>query len=133
MGGLVLAWAVGESVLVYRWAKLGAPPTPGVLALSSAIWLGCAAVATYQPARAAATAFAWAVDLAVLMQVIGKTPDAATGWPPPPIDDPTIILPSGNAPLSNLNPGSSSSSSSSSSGNPLGPLNPKSIWNAIKP
>lgn len=95
MGGFVLAWLAGESIVVYRWAKLKAPPTPGALALSSMLFVGLAAVAQYQPARTTATVTAWALDLAILLQVVGKTPTGTTGWPPPLIDDPTVILPAG--------------------------------------
>jgi len=95
MGGFVLAWLVGESIVVYRWVKLKAPPPPGALALSSGLFVALAAVGTYQPARTTATVTAWALDLAILLQVIGKTPSGKTGWPPPLIDDPTVILPLG--------------------------------------
>jgi len=95
MGGFVLAWLVGESIVVYRWVKLKAPPPPGALALSSGLFVALAAVGTYQPARTTATVTAWALDLAILLQVIGKTPSGKTGWPPPLIDDPTVILPFG--------------------------------------
>ena len=93
--GLFFAWVIGESVIFYRWGKLGAPPTPGVLAMSSALFGACALIASYPPARTAATAFAFAVDLGVLLQVVGKAPEAATGWPPPLIDDPSVIIPTG--------------------------------------
>ena len=35
MGGFVLAWFAGESILVWRWVKLKAPPPPGALAGAS--------------------------------------------------------------------------------------------------
>ncbi len=79
------AWAVGEGIIVWRWVKNGAPPTPGALLLPSALFLGLAVLAEYQPARGAATAFAWAVDAAVLVQLVGKNPKQQTGWPPPKI------------------------------------------------
>ena len=95
--GLFLAWAIGEAVIFWRWGRLGAPPTPGVLALSSALFAGCAAIAVYPPARPAATAFAFAVDLGVLLQVVGQDPKGVTGWPPPAIDNPSVILPPGGS------------------------------------
>jgi hypothetical protein len=101
--GLFLAWAVGEGIIFYRWGKLGAPPTPGVLALSSALYAGLAVAAEIPNAKTVVTAFAWAVDVAILMQVLGKAPTGTTGWPPPLIDDATVIMP----------PGASASSSSS--------------------
>jgi hypothetical protein len=97
VGGLFFAWAIGEGIIGYRWAKLKAPPTPGVLLIASGIFLGCAILAEYSPARPLATAFAFTVDLGVLMQVVGKAPTATTGWPPPSINDPSVLLPSGKA------------------------------------
>jgi hypothetical protein len=104
--GFFLAWAAGEAVIFYRWGKLGAPPTPGVLALSSGLFVGLAVIGEYAPARPVVTAFAWAVDLAILMQVLGVAPTGTTGWPPPMIADPTVILP----------PGANASSSATGSG-----------------
>ena len=95
--GFFFAWAVGESFIAYRWAKNGAPPTPGALALPSLMYFGLAVAAEYPPARTAATAFAWAVNVAVLLQIVGKDPKQATGWPPAMINDPTVILPGGQA------------------------------------
>jgi len=96
MTGLFLAWAAGEAVIFYRWGKLKAPPTPGVLAAASGLFAGLAVIGdTYRPARPVVTAFAWAVDLAILLQVVGKAPTGTTGWPPALIDDPSVILPPG--------------------------------------
>ncbi len=105
MTGLFFAWAAGEGIIFYRWGRLGAPPTPGVLAMSTALFLGLAVIGEYRPARPVVTAFAFAVDLAILLQVVGKAPTGITGWPPNLITDPGAILP----------PGASSSSSSASS------------------
>jgi hypothetical protein len=96
--GFFLAWAAGQGIIFYRWAKLGAPPTPGVLALASGLYVGLAVVGdVYRPARPVVTAFAWAVDAAILMQVLGKAPTGTTGWPPALIDDATVIMPPGAA------------------------------------
>lgn len=95
MTGMFFAWALGEGIIFYRWGKLGAPPTPGVLAMSTALFLGLAVIGEYRPARPAVTAFAFAVDLAILLKVVGKAPAGTTGWPPALIDDPTAILPPG--------------------------------------
>jgi hypothetical protein len=91
--GFFLAWAAGEAIIFYRWAKLGAPPTPGVLAMSSGLFLGLAVIGEYKPARPVVTAFAFAVDAAILMQVLGKAPTGTTGWPPPLIDNAAVIFP----------------------------------------
>ena len=94
--GLFFAWSVGEGIIIWRWAKAKAPPTPGALLLPTALYLSLAVLAEYQPARGVATAFAWAVDLAILMQVVGKDPKQATGWPPPALPG-TVIWPGGAA------------------------------------
>jgi hypothetical protein len=93
----LFAWALGLGIVGYRWVKAKAPPTPGALLLPSGLFLGLAVIAEYQPARAAATAFAYAVDLAVLLQVVGKDPGQVTGWPPPQDIPPAAILPTGAA------------------------------------
>jgi xanthosine utilization system XapX-like protein len=97
MGGFVLAWFAGESIVVYRWVKLKAPPPPGALLLASGVFVGLAVLGQYQPARMTATVAAWAFDLAILLQVVGKAPTQVTGWPPNLITDPTVLLPTGNA------------------------------------
>jgi hypothetical protein len=105
----LFAWAIGEGIIIYRWIKNGAPPAPGALLLPSALFLSLAILAEYEPARTTATAFAYAVDLAVLVQVVGKEPKQATGWPPPKMPA-TQIWPGGKSAA----PAASSSSSSSS-------------------
>jgi hypothetical protein len=96
MGGIVMAWIAGESIVFYRWGKLKAPPTPGTLAMSSGVFLALAVIGSYAPARTFATIAAVGVDLAILLQVLGKTPAGITGWPPPVMDDSTTrIFPSG--------------------------------------
>jgi hypothetical protein len=94
--GLFFAWAVGEAIISYRWVKAKAPPTPGSLLLPTALYLSLAILAEYQPARATATVFAWATNLAILMQVVGKVPAQQTGWPPPKLAA-TVIWPGGSS------------------------------------
>lgn len=91
------AWMLGEGIIAYRWIKKGAPPTPGALLLPSGLFLGLAVLAEYQPARTVATAFAFAVDLAVLLQVVGKQPNQVTGWPPPQNIPQDAVLPNGTS------------------------------------
>jgi len=93
--GLFFAWAIGESIIIYRWVKAKAPPAPGALLLPTGLFLGLAILSEYQPARSTATAFAYAVDLAILLQVTGKNPSVTTGWPPPKIPA-TQIWPGGS-------------------------------------
>ncbi len=98
MGPLVMAWLLGEGIVTWRWAKGGAPPTPGALAISSGFFALCALLAEYPPARTTATLLAFGIDLAALLQILpGSKIPAEPGWPPPLIDDPTQILP-GSAP-----------------------------------
>lgn len=84
---VILAWMVGEGIIIWRWSKAKAPPTPGALLLASLLYLGAGVAAEYQPARNVAIAWAWAVNVAVLMNVLPGGADAKngvkTGWPPP--------------------------------------------------
>jgi hypothetical protein len=99
--GVVLAWLVGEGIVTWRWVKNGAPPTPGALLMSSGFFALLALLYEYPPARTAATLTAVGVDVAVLLQVLGKDPGQVTGWPPPPITPAgevnNVILPTGTA------------------------------------
>lgn len=71
MGGLILAWAVGEGIIVWRSAyQQHKPPPPGDLLAATALFALLAVVAEYEPARGAAIALAWGLDLAVLMKVL---------------------------------------------------------------
>lgn len=81
--GMFFAWMIGEGIIAWRWAKAKAPPTPGELLLPSGLFLGLAILAEYRPARPVAVTFAYAVDLAILLQIVGKNPAPQTGWPPP--------------------------------------------------
>jgi hypothetical protein len=96
--GVVLAWGAGLGIITYRWVKAGAPPTPGTLFMASGFFALCALLGEYPPARGTATLLAFGVDLAAYLQVVGKAPAAqATGWPPLPINDPTVLLPAGGS------------------------------------
>lgn len=99
MGPFTIAWLVGEGIVVWRWGKAGAPPTPGALALSSGFFALLGVVASIAPAsRGAMTALAVGVDVAALLQVLpGSKVHQQTGWPPPLITDPSVLLPTGSA------------------------------------
>jgi hypothetical protein len=93
VGGLVLAWMAGEAMIVWRWWKHKAPPPPGALLEASILFIAMAVLAEYQPARTSATMFAWGIDIAVLLQLVGKEPAVKTSWPPLCIPD-TQLMPS---------------------------------------
>jgi hypothetical protein len=96
--GIVIAWVLGEGIITYRWAKAGAPPTPGTLLRASGFFALCALLGEYPPARTVATMLAFGIDLAAYLQIVGKAPAAqATGWPPLMINDPTVLLPAGGS------------------------------------
>lgn len=96
--GIVIAWLAGEGIVTYRWIKNGAPPTPGALLQVSGFFVLCALLGEYPPAKTIATLLAFGVDLAAALQLVGKAPASqATGWPPLPINDPTVLIPSGGS------------------------------------
>jgi len=103
MGLFLAAWLAGESMVFARWVKLKAPPPPGALAVSSVLFIGLAVIAEYQPARGFAVASAFGLDLAILLQLVGKTPQGITGWPPPLIDNPAVLFPDGSSQGDNAN------------------------------
>jgi hypothetical protein len=80
VGGLILAWVIGEGIIVWRSAvKDHQPPVPGQMLAATGLFALLAVAAEYQPARTAATLFAFGVDIAVLMQVLPGGTDAITG------------------------------------------------------
>jgi hypothetical protein len=86
VGGLILAWLIGEGIIVYRnVAVKHQPPPPGQMLSATLLFALLAAVAEYPPARPAATAFAFGVDLAVAMKpgiLPGTAPPAKAGPAP---------------------------------------------------
>ena len=138
--GLVLAWLIGEGIVTWRWAKQGAPPTPGALAASSGFFLLLAVIHEYQPARTATTLLAFGIDIAALLQVLpGSKTVQQTGWPPLAIADPTVLLPAGSSGNGNIlpegsgsaSPASSSGSGSSGSAGSTGSNILKNIWDSL--
>lgn len=74
MRGVILAWAGGMGIMIYRAAyKQHRPPVPGQMLAATGLFVALAALAEYQPAAAAATLMAFGVDIAVLMQVLPGT------------------------------------------------------------
>ena len=71
MRTVILAWAAGMGIIVYRAAgKEHQPPVPGQLLAATGLFALLAAVSEYAPAAPAAGLFAIGVDIAVLMQVL---------------------------------------------------------------
>lgn len=70
MPGIVLAWAVGEGIIIYRSVrKRHAPPMPGQLLASSGLFVLLGLLAEAQSARGLAAAMAWGFDLAAFMNL----------------------------------------------------------------
>ncbi len=71
MPGLILAWALGEGIIVWRSVFTEhQPPVPGDMLAATALFALLALIAEYEPARAAAVLFAFGIDIAVLMKVL---------------------------------------------------------------
>lgn len=69
MGGITLAWMIGESIIIWRAVnREHRPPLPGELLGSSMFFVLLAVVAEYQPARAAATLLAFGIDIAAYLE-----------------------------------------------------------------
>lgn len=76
--GIVAAWAVGLGIVTWRSvAKQHRPPMPGQYLGVSGLFVALALLADYPPATGLATALAWGVDLAALLQVLPGTQAAA--------------------------------------------------------
>lgn len=109
MGPFIMAWLVGEGIIIYRSVKIQkAPPGPGQLALTSGLFVGLALLAEIGQARTVATMLAWGVDIAAYMKL---SQDRAKGapersvtkkplWPPEKAPDNTVF-PTG-APLATI-------------------------------
>jgi hypothetical protein len=70
-GGLVAAWLLGTGIVVWRDVHVQHRiPAPGQLLGIGALFLGLAAVAEYTPAAGLATAVAWGLDVAALLNAL---------------------------------------------------------------
>lgn len=84
MGGITLAWAIGEAIIITRQiSREHHPPVPGTLLASSGLFALLALLAEYGPARPAATLLAFGVDIAAWLQMPYITPPASQGKPAP--------------------------------------------------
>ena len=81
MRGVVIAWAVGEGIIVWRAARKGTPPLPSALLASSGLFVGCAILGEAAPTLA--TALAIGVDLAAIFQLFPEGTQVTEGVPAP--------------------------------------------------
>jgi hypothetical protein len=101
MGGITMAWLAGLGIISWRsFQKDHHAPIPGTLLAASALFALLALAAEYQPARGAATAAAFGLDLAAWLKAPLITPKQAAG-----LNEPT--------PTGGKNP-------AGTSGNPIG-------------
>ena len=72
MGGFLAAWLTGEAIYAWRSVRVsGKPPVPGAMLGISGLFMALAALAdTIPAARFPATALAWGLDVAALMNVL---------------------------------------------------------------
>lgn len=86
MPGIVLAWAVGEGIIIYRAYKVTkAPPMPGQLLASSGLFVMLALLAEADRARFLAAALAWGFDIAALLNVLPQIATGQTNTGPSPV------------------------------------------------
>lgn len=79
MGGITLAWLIGESIIIARQITRDKhPPVPGTLLASSGFFALCAIIAEYGPARPAATLLAFGIDIAAWLQMPYITPPSTS-------------------------------------------------------
>lgn len=113
MGPFVMAWLVGEGIIIYRTVKTyKAPPGPGQLMWSSGLFLLLSLIAETDSGRRPATLMAWGVNLAAFMNLFPSAPSAVgkalgqvgkdvvsgtTAQWPPPIAVNTTVIPSGTS------------------------------------
>lgn len=83
MRGIILAWLIGEGVIVYRSvSKDHSPPVPGALLATSGLFIMLAILAEYDKARFLATAMAFGVDIAAILNLWGLGGGTSTGTQP---------------------------------------------------
>lgn len=80
MEGLVVAWLVGEGIIIYRAVRIThAPPMPGALLASSGLFVLLALLSAADQARFLAAALAWGFDAAAFLNLF---PAATSGTGP---------------------------------------------------
>lgn len=97
MAPFIMAWLVGEGIIIYRSVKLTkAPPGPGQLLFSSGLFVMLALLAESEKARPLAITLAWGFDIAAFMNLFGTGAPKGKGgaWPPALAAD-NVIVPTG--------------------------------------
>lgn len=85
MGAFVLAWMLGEGIIVYRSvSKNHHPPMPGALIAPSGIFMLLAFLAESDAARPLAITLAYAFDFAALMNLFPPVTGGGTAKAPAP-------------------------------------------------
>lgn len=80
MGAFVMAWLIGESIIVYRSiTKNHAPPMPGALIAPSGVFMLLALLAESDAARPLAITLAFAFDGAALANLFPPVTGGGTG------------------------------------------------------
>jgi hypothetical protein len=78
MPGLVIAWLVGEGILVYRsYHNHHRPPMPGQLLLASGVFAGLGLMAQSEKLSSLAATLAVGFDIAAFMNI---APELLTGF-----------------------------------------------------
>ena len=89
MQGFILAWLVGEGIVIFRTVKkYHIPPSPGQLVATSGLFVLLALVAQSEKARPIAVTAAWGFDIAAFLNLYKPVTD-----PPPTVDWPPATLP----------------------------------------
>jgi hypothetical protein len=72
--GIVLAWLVGEAIVIYRGAvKDKRPPWPGEMLLSSLVFIGLAVLSEIDALKTATVLAAWGLDAAAYLRLFPAT------------------------------------------------------------
>lgn len=85
MGGVFVAWLLGESIVVYRIVKTtGAPPMPGQLAATAGLYAALALLAHNPKTRFFGQAGAWGFTAAAWLALYTNPPGGTKkpGGPP---------------------------------------------------
>lgn len=101
MGPFVMAWLVGEGIIIYRSVRQQkAPPGPGQLMIASGVFVLLGLLAEAPAARPLAVTLAWGFDIAAFMNIGNLGSPNAIGkgspgvWPPGDAAN-DVIIPTG--------------------------------------